>query len=168
MGTITIDGKIYEYASVSIVTGPGEPPIPAPPPPPPAPQPPPVTGLARELRLKENNIYPFGKGDKLTIPFNSGPARGLDQISIGEYMGAPSVKYAKLSDKPFDYVPHELISGGDFLGNAGSVYFSVGEPNAYGYLILKPNTTYYLNVSDTNPITGQSGCSSDSCQFVAV
>lgn len=168
MGSITIDGKIYPNASVSIVTGPGEaPPQPAPPVPPPV-QPPPVTGLSKELILKSNNVYQFGSGDKLCIPFNSGAPRGVDQISIGEYGGAPSVKYVKLSDKPFDYEPYVTVSGGDFLGNAGSVYFSVGEPNGYGYLILKPNTTYYVNVSDINPLTGQNGCSSNSCQFVAV
>lgn len=72
-------------------------------------------------------------------------ANEAGNIDLTEYGGMPAYKLGALSKTPCDFE-----SGlGKNEGLSAPIYFSVG-PNANGWTVLEPNTTYYYNVVNRN------------------
>lgn len=179
MGTITIDGKIYEYASASIVTGPGEPPIPAPPTPePPAPPAPPVSGpcppdlaiidtVLDASNASTNIIIPSGKGSGHVFKFTTPEANTVYTINAAEFSGYSSVKTAVVSQRHCDFNLNSPTAIDRTVQQRPSFMFSVGFSSP-GYTRLEPDTTYYMNLKHED-LNGNPTCpEGTSCQFIVV
>lgn len=173
MGTITIDGKIYEYASASIVTGPGEPPVPPPSvfvpfsqPVPVSPAPPSETTVATPsspcppgLTIQEMSLdwdadngksfqLPVTTGVAHIISFTTGPAShdpGL--MAMGEYTGYPAERTVIVSPQRCEFDIQKAGIGS--FGVKPNIFFVVGTDKP-GYQRLEANTKYYMHVISEN------------------
>lgn len=96
-------------------------------------------------------IYSQGMkaGDGYIYRMTTGAASAtLVSLTLAEYASTyvPERTIA-ISETPCDFDPAS-VNNAYGVGTNPTVYFSVGLPNTFGYIALKANTTYYVNIKN--------------------
>jgi len=96
----------------------------------------------------------MGPSDVIVVRFKTGSGSSMwsGSLSGAEWGSASSKRYATLSDKPCDFVGLKGASASS--STSVTNYFNVGLTSTDTYYpLLAPNTTYYWNIKNVDPIS---------------
>lgn len=98
-----------------------------------------IATYGRGMKAGEAYIYKFTTGEAQT---------NLVSLSLAEYGGTyVPERTVTISEAPCDFDPASKANAYG-VGTNPTAYFSVGAPNNFGYVTLKANSVYYVNIKN--------------------